>query len=133
MAYINIVTNDEYELPYLCDIRGRQAAADFLGLSMTQFYRNMKADKWSGKYKAVCVGNFPTDEDFEPNPNILPLTKEERLEKANTKREKCMRAALYKHRIEARDYYAKNREMVLAKAKARYRMRKQTNEGYGTV
>lgn len=125
----NIVTNDKYELPYLCDIKGRQAAADFLGISLTHFCRLLKTDKWKGEYKAVCVGICPVGEDFYPNENILPLTEEERNERANTKREKRIRIARHKRMVEHREYYRTHRNEVLERAKVRYRQRKAAQNG----
>ena len=122
----NIVTNDKYELPYLCDIKGKQAAADFLEISLTQFYRNTKSDKWKGKYKAVCVGECPADDEFTPNMNVLPLTAEERRIRANSKSEMLLKNRIIKRRQQSKEHYWKYRDQELAKAKERYHKKRRT-------
>ena len=117
----NIVTNDAYEIPIACDIKGRRAVADFLQMGLTQLYRNMKSDRWNGKYKAVFIGICPMDEDFVPNANILPLSDEERLEMANTNRQARIEKARRKKVLESREYYRQNRIELLKKAKERNR------------
>ncbi len=117
----NIVTNDAYEMPIACDIKGRQAAADFLKLGLTQFYRNLKSDRWNGKYKAVFIGVCPIDDDFLPNANILPLSNEDRMEIAKTKRQERIEKARRKKVLESREYYRQNRIELLKKAKERNR------------
>ena len=56
----DIVTNDEYELPLAYGIIGGQAAADFLGVSITTLWRSSKEQKWHGKYKAIDAGRKRT-------------------------------------------------------------------------
>ena len=121
-----IVTNDKYELPYVCDIKGRQATADFLGMSLSQFNRNIKTDKWKGKYKAVFVGVLSPGDSW--NAEVIPLTKEERMEIKKTKRKRASMIRREKNRRESHDYYHKNRQVLLEKAKQRYRSKKEEGQ-----
>lgn len=118
----NIVTNDIYELPVACDIKGAQAAADYLGISKSNLWRCMKADKWPGKYKAVYIGDF--DKTVEVNKNIIPLTKEERSERFRRKREGNPRDKMLAYK---RKYYAEHREQLRREALDRYYRRKAEN------
>ena len=129
----NIVTNDEYEFPIACDVRGREAVADFLGIRLTQLYRNLKSDKWRGKYKAVYVGYLSKNDDCIVNTMILPLTAEERLKRANERQYRRKAIARQKKIIEKKEYYQKNRTELLQRAKKRYRERKEREGKNGVV
>ena len=117
----NIVTNDIYELPVVCDIKGAQAAADYLGIHKSNLWRCMKADKWPGKYKAVYIGDY--DKTIEVNETIIPLTKEERSAMLS-RRHKMTRAEILKKR---RRFYAENRERIKRESLDRYYRRKAEN------
>ena len=54
----NIVTNDEYEIPLLCDIVGAKAVAEKLGMTENSIWRCCNTGHWSHlrKKKAVVVG-----------------------------------------------------------------------------
>ena len=129
----NIVTNDEYEFPIACDVRGREAVADFLGIRLTQLYRNLKSDKWRGKYKAVYVGYLSKNDDCIVNTMILPLTAEERLKRANERQYRRKAIARQKKIIEKKEYYQKNRTELLQRAKKRSRERKEREGKNGVV
>lgn len=121
----NIVTNDEFEFPIACDVKGKQAVADFLGIKLTQFYRNIKSDKWKGKYKAVYVGYLTKSDHISTNTMILPLSAVERLIAANERQYKRKAIARQKKIIESREYYQKNREKLLKKAHEKYLRKKE--------
>ena len=121
----NIVTNDEFEFPIACDVKGKQAVADFLGIKLTQFYRNIKSDKWKGKYKAVHVGYLTKSDQINTNTMILPLSAEERLIAANERQYKRKAIERQKKIIESREYYQKNREKLLKKAHEKYFRKKE--------
>jgi hypothetical protein len=54
----NIVTNDEYEIPILCDIVGARAVGEALGMKEGYVRRCLCTGKWSHlrTKKAVVVG-----------------------------------------------------------------------------
>ena len=120
-----IVTNDEYEMPVFCDIVGKQAVADFIGISITQFSRCLKADRWIGDYKVIDLGFDDEQGEFEPNTKITALSFEDRKKNIDAYRDKKHKASIEKtiqsrkayeetHREEIKqrsiDYYWKHRE-----------------------
>lgn len=54
----NIVTNDAYEIPLVCDLVGARAVAEYLGMRENYVSRCICTGKWSHlrKKKAVVVG-----------------------------------------------------------------------------
>ena len=54
----NIVTNDEYELPIMCDLVGTRSVAKHLGMRENYVSRCICTGKWSHirSKKAVIVG-----------------------------------------------------------------------------
>ena len=131
-----IVTNDEYETPIICDVVGKQAVADFIGVTLTTFYRCLKADKWQGEYKAIDLGYEDEQDEFEPNTSVVAYSESERkielAKKRETKKRKNKekwreigkeksRQFYEEHREERlqymREYYIKNREERLSYSK----------------
>lgn len=130
-----IVTNDEYETPVICDVVGKQAVADYLGITLTTLYRCIKADKWKGKYKAIDLGYDCEQEEFEPNTSIVPLPESERKQKLSEMRKKKHELNRKKWREigkeQKREYYASHREEELQRIKEYYITHKQERIEYG--
>lgn len=120
-----IVTNDKYETPVAMDILGRQAVADFFGITLDMLWRAIKNDKWKGEYKAVDLGFSNEIEDFEPNKDITPLTKEERAKKVAENKQKKHELSIERMKASKSDYYRLNRRREIERNKKNYRRKKE--------
>lgn len=60
----NIVTNDKYEIPLMCDLIGARAVGEYLGMQEGYVRKCLCTGKWSHlrKKKAIVVG---VKEDLE--------------------------------------------------------------------
>lgn len=113
----SIVTNDEYEFPVVCDILGFQAAVDYLGIALSTAYNYIYSGKWPGKYKIINLGFW---DGGEKNEEIVPLTEEERKKKLTAARQQKHFVSSQKVKTYQHEWYQRNREKMLAAAKARY-------------
>lgn len=128
----SIVTNDEYEFPVVCDIAGKQAAADYLGISITTFFRNIKSGKWKGNHKAIEVGQLSDlGNEFQPNDLIKPLDKKQKEEKQKKLKQDREKLAKEKEKEYNRKYYEKNGNRVLEIMKEYYKQNSERICEYG--
>ena len=67
------------------------------------------------------------------NTEVIPLTQEERMVITKIKQERASMIRREKNRLESHDYYRKNRQMILEKAKQRYKakIQKETKNNEG--
>lgn len=132
MKVYMIVTNDEYEEIVASDIVGQQAAADYVGCTISYMWRHIKSGKWTGKYKIIDMGFIcEQEEDFVPNENVKPLAEEERKIR-NAERKMIERAERKQRRMaENRQYYWNNRETMLERIKQRYKVKREAICAYG--
>lgn len=130
-----IVTNDEYEIPVICDVVGKQAVADYLGIALTTLYKCIKADRWKGEYKAIDLGYDCEQEEFEPNTSVVPLPESERKQKISEMRKKKHELIEKKQKEirkeQNRERYENNREEVLRQQREYYLKHKQERIAYG--
>ena len=127
----SIITNDEYEFPVVCDISGRQAAADYLGVPLTTFSRHLKDGKWKGNFKAVEVGEFRDLGEFSANDRIKPLSEEERRVKYLEIKKERQTLGKEKAVEYSREYYKRNKQRVLSSMKDYYQKNKERRCDYG--
>jgi len=127
----SIVTNDEYEFPVVCDISGRQATADYLGIPLTTFARHIKDGKWKGNFKAVEVGEVSDLGEFEPNNLIKPLSDDERKLKYKELKTKRDSERKRKNAEYMREYYKINKQKVLRFMKEYYQKNSEKLCQYG--
>ena len=127
----SIATNDEYEFPVVCDISGRQAAADYLGIPLTTFARHLKDGKWKGNFKAVEVGEVSDLGEFEPNDLVKPLSDDERKLKYKELKTKRDSERKRKNAEYMREYYGRNKNKVLQFMKEYYQKNSEKLCQYG--
>ena len=125
-----IVTNDEYETPIVCDIVGKQATADYLGIGMTQFWRCLKADKWIGEYKAVDLGYEDEQEEFEGNKDVKPLSEIEREKVRAERRRKKHLQSVQRTKESQRQYMITHKEEINERMKRYYQEHKEERKAY---
>lgn len=132
----SIVSNDDFEFPVMCDIAGRQAVADYMGISVTTLCRNVKSGKWKGYFKAIEVGEVSDlGDEFQANDLVKPLSAAERRERADRIREEKKKANKEKwkeiNRERNRQDYVNNKEKHNARMKAYYSENKEKRCEYG--
>ena len=127
----SIVTNDEYEFPVVCDISGRQAAADYLGIPLTTFARHIKDGKWKDNFKAIEVGEVRELGEFNPNELVKPLSEQERKRKYDERKKARDLMRKEKANEYKKKYYKQNREDILAYRKEYYIRNKERMCIYG--
>ena len=65
MKIYNIVTNDEYEFPVVCDVEGAKAVGELLGKTDTYVNKRVCTGRWPKKmrYKAVVIDRRYVSQD----------------------------------------------------------------------
>lgn len=126
-----IVTNDEYEIPIYCDVVGRKAVADFIGMSETHLWYCIKNDKWIGDYKVIDLGYMDEQDEFIPNENITDVSDEERKRNIQIRREKKHSESVERIRINRKAYEESHAEELREKSRAYYWSHREERCEYG--